>query len=166
MAQQALKVGDYTENISLMNVDNKMYSLDAQKNAKGFILIFMSVSCDHCIAYKDRLQALDRDFKKQGYPLVAISPFGDNESSYPLDAMPAMKAFMKSEKLTFPYLSDQQFKYAHLFGVQTTPTAVILQRKGKGYQLKYQGPIDDNTFLKKAQTKSFLREQLKALLKP
>ncbi|WP_129714173.1 redoxin domain-containing protein [Pedobacter sp. SYP-B3415] len=159
-AQKALKAGDFVDNIELMNVDDRMYSLNAQKNAKGFILVFMSNTCDHCIRYKDRIIALDQKFKSRGYPVVAIAPYGDDPIKYPLDAMPKMKEWVKQKNIRFPYLADRAFKYSFLFGIRHTPEAVVLQRKGSKYEIKYIGDIDDNPDQKKPLTNRYVENVL------
>ncbi len=142
-AQKALKVGEILPNLALLSTNGTVYDLSAQKNVKGFILIFMTPTCDHCIAYEPRVVALDKKYKVKGYPLVAIGPYGDDPIKYPLDAMPEMKKLAKEKNFKFPYLADDKFKYTWLLGIKETPTAVVLQKKGNGYLIKYMGRIDD-----------------------
>ncbi|PST83220.1 thioredoxin family protein [Pedobacter yulinensis] len=159
-AQKALRAGDFIGNIELMGTDDRLFSLNAQKGAKGFIIVFMSNSCDHCIKYKDRIIALDNRFKKKGFPVVAIAPYGDDPIKYPLDAMPKMKEWVRAKNIRFPYLADRAFKYSYLFGIRHTPEAVILQRKGSQYEIKYIGDIDDNPELKKPLTNRYVENIL------
>lgn len=142
-AQKALVAGDILPDLSLLSTNGTMYKLSAQKNAKGFILVFMTPTCDHCIAYEPRIVALDKKYKLKGFPLVAIGPYGDDAVKYPLDAMPAMKKLVMEKAFKFPYLSDDKFKYTWLLGIRQTPTAVVLQKKPNGYLIKYIGRIDD-----------------------
>ncbi|WP_316766731.1 redoxin family protein [Pedobacter frigiditerrae] len=142
-AQKALKVGETLPNLALLSTTGTVYDLKAQKNTKGFILIFMTPTCDHCIAYEPRVSALDKKYKVKGYPLVAIGPYGDDPIKYPFDAMPAMKKLAKEKDFKFPYLSDDKFKYTWLLGIKETPTAVVLQKTKAGFLIKYIGRIDD-----------------------
>lgn len=143
-AQKALTVGQVLPNLALLSTSGNLYSLNDQKNAKGFILIFMTPTCDHCRAYESRVIALDQKYKIRGYPVVAIGPYGDDPIKYPLDAMPEMKKLAAEKKFKFPYLSDDRFKYTFLLGIKITPTAVVLQKQPKGgYLIKYIGRIDD-----------------------
>lgn len=164
-AQKVLKVGGISGNIVLTNVDDRLYSLDAQKGTKGFILTFMSNNCEYCIMYKDRIIALDNKYKTLGYPVVGIAPYGDDPIKYPLDAMPEMKKWHKEKKISFPYLADDQFRYSNLFGITQTPTIVILQKVKSGYLVKYIGGIDDNPEFKKDKTNKFAENVMTSIVK-
>lgn len=164
-AQKTLIAGDNVSNIVLSNVDDKLFSLNAQRGVKGFVLVFMSNNCEYCIMYKDRIIALDNKYKTLGYPLVGIAPYGDDPIRFPLDAMPEMKKWHKEKNIKFPYLADNQFKYSNLFGIQVTPTVVILQKQKNGYKIKYIGKIDDNPELKKDITVKSVEIELNKLLK-
>lgn len=142
-AQKALKAGEMMTNLALINTTGSLYSLNAQKGVKGFILVFMTPTCDHCRAYEPKIVALDKKYKVKGFPLVAIGPYGDDPIKYPLDALPAMKKLAEERDFKFPYLSDDHFNYTFLLGIRTTPTAVVLQKRPNGYLIKYIGPIDD-----------------------
>ncbi len=157
-AQQALKVGDVLPNFSLLSTSGNMYSLNEQKGVKGFVLIFMTPTCDHCIAYEPRIAALNKKYKGKGFPIVAIGPYGDDPVKYPLDALPEMKKLAQTKNFQFPYLSDDHFKYTWMLGIKTTPTAVVLQKKPNGYLIKYIGKIDDEQDHKKVPKRKFVEE--------
>jgi peroxiredoxin len=161
----SLKPGDLFSNFSLKTTNGPQYDLNAQKNVKGFILVFMTPSCDHCRAYEQRVMALDKKYKPKGYPVVAIGPYGDYPDQYPLDALSEMKKLAIKEGYTFPYVSDSQFKYTTLFGVAKTPTAIILQKKSNGFLITYRGDIDDEMDIKKQPKRKFVEEQLDKLIK-
>jgi peroxiredoxin len=164
-AQKTLKAGDKVENIKLLNVDDKIYSLNEQAGAKGFILVFMSNNCEYCIMYKDRIVALDNKYKSLGYPVVGVAPYGDDPIKFPLDAMPEMKKWHKAKNIKFPYVTDNQFKYTNLFGIKMTPTVVLLQKQKSDYIIKYIGKIDDNAELKKDKTVKSAEIEINKLLK-
>ena len=163
-AQPALKVGQILPNLSLMSTNGTRYDLNAQKSAKGFILVFMTPTCDHCIAYESRVAALDQKYKTKGYPLVAIGPYGDDPEKYPLDAMSEMKKLAQKKSFKFPYLSDEKFKYTWWLGIIETPTAVVLQKRPKGYLIKYIGVIDDQQNPKLTPKKKFVEREVDKLL--
>ncbi len=161
----ALNTGEILSNISLKSTNGVQYDLKAQKAAKGFILVFMTPTCDHCRAYEKRIMALDKKYKVKGYPVVAIGPFGDQPEQYPLDAFSEMKKLAIKEGFTFPYLSDSKFKYTTLLGVQITPTAFVLQKKANGFLITYKGNIDDEMNIKKQPKRKFVEEEVNKLLK-
>lgn len=160
----ALKPGEILANLSLKTTNGVQYDLKGQKAAKGFILIFMTPSCDHCRAYEKRIMALDKKYKTKGYPVVAIGPYGDYPEQFPLDALPEMKKLAIKEGFTFPYLSDSQFKYTTLLGVAKTPTAIVLQKKSNGFLITFKGDIDDEMDIKKQPKRKFVEEQVNKLL--
>lgn len=163
-AQKVLKVGNILPNLALLSTKGNIYSLNDQKGVKGFILVFMTPTCDHCIAYESRVMDLDKKYKEKGFPVVAIGPYGDDPIKYPLDAMPEMKKLATSKGFTFPYLSDDGFKYTWLMDIKVTPTAVVLQKKPNGYLIKYIGRIDDELNPKKAPTQKFVEQQVNKML--
>ena len=142
-AQKTLKAGQILPNLALLGTNDVIYNLDEQRGVKGFILVFMTPTCDHCRAYEKRVKALHQKYKQKKYNLVAIGPYGDDPVKFPLDALPEMKKLAQTNGFQFPYLSDSHFKYTWLLGIKTTPTAVVLQKVAKGYLIKYIGPIDD-----------------------
>lgn len=157
-AQTALKVGEIAPNFSLLSTNGTMYQLNDQKSVKGFILVFMTPTCDHCVAYESRVIALNQKYKVKGFPLVAIGPYGDDPVKYPLDAMAEMKKLAQAKRFQFPYLSDTQFKYTWMFGIRTTPTAVVLKKQANGYLIKYIGPIDDQPNYKLAPKQKYVEQ--------
>ncbi|SFH02856.1 redoxin domain-containing protein [Pedobacter insulae] len=161
----ALRPGNTISNILLKNTNGGTYDFKAQKTAKGFIVVFMTPSCDHCRAYEKRVIALDQKYKGKGYPVVAIGPYGDYPNEYPLDALAEMNKLAKNEGFTFPYLSDSKFKYTTLLGVQKTPTAFVLQKKANGFLIVYKGDIDDELDAKKQPKHKFVEEQVNKLIK-
>jgi len=162
-SQQVLKVGDTLNTIELKSTKGDIYNLNNQKS-KGFIVIFMTPSCDHCIAYENRIMALDAKYKTKGFPIIAIGPYGDNEKDYPYDAMPAMKKLADEKAFTFPYLADEKFKYTWLFDIRQTPKAVVLKKMGKGYLITYIGNIDDEPNEKKTPNRKYVEEEVNKLL--
>ena len=160
-----LKPGEQFSNFALKTTNGVVYDLKAQRNAKGFILVFMTPSCDHCRAYEKRVMALDQKYKTKGYPVVAIGPYGDYPEQFPLDHMGEMKKLAIAEKFTFPYVSDTQFKYTTLFGVSKTPTAIVLKRNSAGFLIVYKGDIDDQLDAKKVPSRKYVEEQVNKLIK-
>jgi len=163
-SQAELKVGNVLPNLALLSTNGNVYDLKAQKSAKGFILVFMTPTCDHCIAYESRIMALDKKYKTKGFPVVAIGPYGDDPIKYPLDALPEMKKLAIQKGFTFPYLSDDKFKYTWLLGIKQTPTAVVLQKQANGFLIKYIGKIDDEPNEKSQPKNKFVEQQVNKLI--
>ena len=120
----------------------KMVSLASFKKAKGFILIF---TCNHCPfskAYEDRIVALDKKYKKLGYPVIAVNP--NDPMKYPTDGYEAMVTRAKEKGFTFPYLVDNTSNTARDYQATKTPHTYILKKQGSKYKVVYVGAIDDS----------------------
>lgn len=136
------KVGDVATDFSLKNVDGKNVSLKDFKSAKGFIVVFTCNHCPYAQAYEDRIIALDRKYKSQGYPVIAINP--NNPEKQKDDSFAKMQERAKDKKFAFPYLLDEGQKIFPQYGATKTPHVYVLQKTAKGNVVKYIGAIDDN----------------------
>ena len=136
------KVGDIATDFSLKNVDNKKVSLKDIKDAKGYIVVFTCNHCPYAVAYEDRIIALDKKYKKLGYPVVAINP--NNPEKQKDDSFAKMQERAKDKKFSFPYLLDEGQKIYPQYGATKTPHVYVLQKTAKGNVVKYIGAIDDN----------------------
>ena len=136
------KVGDIATDFSLKNVDNKKVSLKYIKDAKGYIVVFTCNHCPYAQAYEERIIALDKKYKKLGYPVVAINP--NNPEKQKDDSFAKMQERAKEKKFTFPYLLDEGQKIYPQYGATKTPHVYVLQKTAKGNVVKYIGAIDDN----------------------
>ncbi len=157
------KIGDIATDFSLKNVDDKMVSLADYKDAKGYVVIF---TCNHCPfskAYEDRIIALDKKYKAQGFPVVAINP--NNPEVNADDSFDKMKVRAKEKGFTFPYLMDEGQKIYPQYGATKTPHVYILEKTDKGNKVAYIGAIDDNSKSPKDVTKKYVEDAIGSLLK-
>ncbi len=137
------KIGDTVANFTLKNIDGKMVSLTDYANKKGAIVVFTCNHCPYSKMYEDRIIALDKKFKKLGYPVIAINPNDPAVSSG--DDFESMKKRASDKGFTFPYLFDEGQKVYPKFGATRTPHVFILNKnKKKDFVLSYIGAIDDN----------------------
>jgi len=157
------KVGDIATDFSLKNIDNKKVSLKDFKDAKGYIVIFTCNHCPYAQAYEDRIVALDKKYKKLGYPVIAINP--NNPAKQKDDSFELMKVKAKEKGFTFPYLFDEGQKIYPQYGATKTPHVYILQKTAKGNVVKYIGAIDDNYGDEKAVKTKYAENAVDALLK-
>lgn len=162
-AAAGYKVGDMATDFSLKNVDNKKVALKDFKDAKGFIVIFTCNHCPYAQAYEDRIVALDKKYKKLGYPVIAINP--NNPEKQKDDSFDLMKVRAKEKGFTFPYLLDEGQKIYPQYGATKTPHVYVLQKTSKGNQVKYIGAIDDNYGDEKAVKEKYVEKAVDALLK-
>ena len=135
-------VGDEAEDFSLKNVDDKMVSLADYKDAKGFIVVFTCNTCPFAVANEDRIIALDKKYKDQGYPVIAINP--NNPDLKAGDSFDLMKERADEKGFTFPYLLDEGQKVYPKYGATKTPHVYILKKEDGKNIVKYIGAIDDS----------------------
>ena len=157
------KVGDIATDFSLKNIDSKKVALKDLKNAKGYIVIFTCNHCPYAQAYEDRIVALDKKYKKLGYPVIAINP--NNPEKQKEDSFDLMKVKAKEKGFTFPYLLDEGQKVYPQYGATKTPHVYVLQKTPKGNVVKYIGAIDDNYGDETAVKQKYVQNAVDALLK-
>jgi len=157
------KVGDIATDFSLKNIDNKKVALKDFKDAKGFIVVFTCNHCPYAQAYEDRIVALDKKYKKLGYPVVAINP--NNPEKQKEDSFELMKVKAKEKGFKFPYLLDEGQKVYPQYGATKTPHVYVLQKSPKGNVVKYIGAIDDNYAEASAVKQKYVENAVDALLK-
>ena len=157
------EVGDKATDFSLMNVDGKMVSMSSLDEAKGVILIFTCNHCPYSKLYEDRIIALDKKYKWNGYPVVAINP--NDSIRQPEDSYSKMIARADNKGFTFPYLLDADQSITRAYGASRTPHVYLLEKEGKDFIVKYIGAIDDNAKEPGAVQEKFVEDALQSLFK-
>lgn len=135
-------VGDKVTDFKLKNIDQKYVSLSNYPDAKGFVVIFTCNGCPYAQAYQDRIIAIDKKYKPQGYPVIAINPNDPSIASD--DSFDQMVSRAKEKGYPFPYLKDETQEVYRSYGATRTPHVYLLQKKGKDLIVQYIGAIDDN----------------------
>ncbi|MCP4552081.1 MAG: thioredoxin family protein [Bacteroidetes bacterium] len=157
-----LKVGDKATAFSLKDVEGNMISLSDYEDAKGVILIFTCNACPYAIAYQERIVELDKKFKDQGYPVVAINP--NDPEVQAGDSYEAMRIRSHEAGFTFPYLFDEGQEVYPAYGATRTPHVFVLENAGDGFVVRYIGAIDDNYSDASAVEESYLDDAVNSLL--
>lgn len=135
-------IGDIATDFNLENIDGKFVSLSDFNDAKGFIIVFTCNTCPYAVLYEDRIEALNKKYASQGYPLIAIMP--NNVQTKPGDSMKSMQQRAIDKGFTFPYLMDAGQKIYPQYGATKTPHVYILESTTRGPVVRYIGGIDDN----------------------
>ena len=158
----SLKIGDSAPDFNLKDVDGKMVSLANYENAKGFIVIFTCNTCPYSIAYEDRIIALDKKYKDEGYPVIAVNP--NDPAAQPGDSYALMQERAKEKGFTFPYLLDVGQEVYPKYGATRTPHVFLLQKEAGDLIVKYIGAIDNNSKDASQVTEKFTENAVDALL--
>jgi peroxiredoxin len=156
----SFKIGDTIEDFSLMNTDDSMVSLNDYKNVKGFIIIFTCNTCPYSVANEDRIIALDRKYKKRGFPVIAINP--NDPIAVPNESFEKMKVRVQEKGFTFPYLQDEGQKVYPKFGATKTPEVYIVTQND--LKVQYIGAIDNSSRNPEQVTEKYVENAVSALL--
>lgn len=156
------EVGDVVTNFNLKNVDNKMVSLTDFKSDKGVIVIFDCNTCPYSKSYNDRIIALDKKYRSQGFPVVAIN--SNDPAVSPGDSFDEMVSHAKKKKYTFPYLFDETQAIAKAFGASNTPHVFVLKNDAGKFSVAYIGAIDNNVRKADDADKKYVEEAVDALI--
>lgn len=159
-----VEVGDTAPDFSLKSVDGKMVSLGANKNVKGYILVFTCNTCPYSVMYEDRIIALHNKYAEQGYPVLAIQP--NNPEKSPGDSFAKMKERANDKSFPFPYAIDNESQETTAaYGATNTPHVYVLQKQSNSsFKVAYIGAIDNNSRNPQAATKRYVESAVDALL--
>lgn len=156
-----LKAGDTAPDFKLKNVDGKEVSFASFPKAKGYIVVFTCNTCPYAVAYEQRIIELDKKFKSQGYPVIAINP-NDPEASK-ADTFDKMQDLAKEKKYPFPYLFDAGQKITDQYGAKHTPHLFIVSKTPKGNVIEYVGAIDNDPEGTKTEKTKYAEDAIAAL---
>lgn len=157
------EVGDVAVDFKLKNIDGKMVSLNDFKSAKGFIVIFTCNHCPYAKKYEDRIIELDKKYKVQGYPVIAINP--NDPKVQPEDGYQEMIDRAKQKGFTFPYLIDEGQKIYPQYGATKTPHVFVLKKENGKNIVKYIGAIDNNYENPNDVSEYYAQDAVNALIK-
>ncbi len=155
----ALAIGDKAPSFQgLLGVDGKVYSLSSFDDKKILIIIFMANRCTTNLAYTERIEAIQSDYKDLGVQIVAIN--SDNPDLQPSESYLEMVRIAKERGYSFPYIKDEDQTVAKDFGAILTLHAFLLDQERR---IRYRGRIDDSPRLS-FMTTSDLRNALDDVL--
>jgi peroxiredoxin len=156
-----LKAGENAPDFKLKNVDGKEISFASFPKAKGFIVVFTCNTCPYAVAYEQRIIELDKKFKPQGYPVIAINP-NDPEASK-ADSFDKMQQLAKDKKYPFPYLFDAGQKVTDQYGAKHTPHLFLVSKTAKGNTIEYVGAIDNDPEGTKTEKTKYVEDAIVSL---
>jgi len=156
-----LKAGENAPDFKLKNVDGKEISFASFPKAKGFIVVFTCNTCPYAVAYEQRIIELDKKFKPQGYPVIAINP-NDPEASK-ADSFDKMQQLAKDKKYPFPYLFDAGQRVTDQYGAKHTPHLFLVSKTAKGNTIEYVGAIDNDPEGTKTEKTKYVEDAIVSL---
>jgi len=159
MESKMVPLGQEAFAFSLPGTDGNTYSLDAFKDKKILVIIFMCNHCPYVKAVLDRLIAIQNDYVDKGVQLVGIN--ANDAEAYPDDSFEHMKSVVAQKGISFPYLMDESQSVARQYDAVCTPDIYVY---GPERKLLYRGRIDDNWQDESKVSRRDLREALDAIL--
>ncbi len=155
-------VGDKARDFNLKNVDGSFVSMAANKNTKGFIIIFTCNTCPYSVAYEDRIIALHNKYAPKGYPVIAINP--NDPIVQPGDSFKNMQKRSKEKSFPFPYLHDSTQEITLAYGATNTPHVYVVERDKSDFIVRYIGTIDNNSRNASQASKKYVESAVTGLL--
>src|SRR5262245_57528987 len=89
------------------------------KNKQGAVFVFLSPDCPLSQNYSPTLNHLRSQFQPNGIEFYAV-----------FTEKPVVNDFIATYKITFPILTDSDFRLADFFGATKTPKAFVLDPQG------------------------------------
>lgn len=157
------KVGDKATDFKLKGVDGKMVSMSDYDDVKGFVVIFTCNHCPYSVLYEDRIIALDKKYKKKGFPVIAINP--NDSIRQPEDSFSNMIVRADEKDFSFPYLLDADQSIAKAYGATRTPHVFLLEKESNDYVVRYIGTIDDDAKSPSGVEETFAADAIDSVLK-
>ena len=134
------KNGTKAPDFRLINtIDDKFYSLNDLKGAKGTVIMFICNHCPFVIHVNEELVKMASMYQIKGINFIAIS---SNEiDNYPQDAPIYMKQVAENLNYPFPYLFDETQEVAKAYDAACTPDFYVFDADLKSV---YHGQLDNS----------------------
>lgn len=150
------------ENFELNDVlTGKSFSLDNHKEKRAVVLIFTSNSCPFSRLYEDRIIALHQKYSDE-FQFAIINPHIENTEE---ENKAAIQGRVKEKGLSMPYLSDPNQTVTRRLGASKLPEAVVITSGPTGYNVAYQGAIDNNPQAPGSVSQRYLDNALSQIVK-
>lgn len=159
---QSPQIAATVSDFKLRDTNGKIVGLSSYPDAKGFIVVFTCNHCPFAKLYPGRMNALVREYRNKGVPLLAVS--STDTVQFEEDGYLEMRKRAKAGKYKFPYLQDADQAVAKAFGAQKTPHAYVIWKVGDAWEVKYNGAIDDNGAEPAKVTETYVANAVDALL--
>lgn len=134
VAEHALvtdKLGKKIDMAALTDVDGKPMPVDALKDNKAVVVVFLSFECPVSNSYAVTLSEMHKKYSEKGVAFVAVSTSADRAD---------VKKQAGEFKLPFPIYVDPKLDVADALKATTTPEAFLLDQHSV---LRYRGRIDN-----------------------
>lgn len=121
----------------LPGTDGNEHQLSEHVGPGGLVVAFICNHCPYVKAVIGRIVRDANDLRAQGVGFVAIN--SNDANAYPEDSFENMKVFARENRMTFPYLRDEDQSIARAYGAACTPDFFGFNADMK---LQYRGRLD------------------------
>jgi peroxiredoxin/mono/diheme cytochrome c family protein len=125
-------IGRSIDNFTIQDFYGKKHSLSDYADAKLMVVAFVGTECPLAKLYAPRLQAMSKEFDKQGVKFLCINA---NRQ----DSITEIASYARRHELKVPILKDVSHEVADMFGATRTPEVFVLDEDRK---VRYHGRID------------------------
>lgn len=136
----------------LKDHEGKAHKLADFAGKKALVIVFVSTQCPISNRYLPELASIAGDFAGQGVAVIGANSNHNEQGE--------IAGWVKERSVAFPVLCDAEHRLADLLGIETVPTAVLLDSK---HVVRYRGRIDDDPMGGRARKRD-LREAVAAVL--
>jgi peroxiredoxin len=149
------KAPDFSGIPAIENDEQKSLTLSDIKEPV-VVVVFLANHCPVVKAYDDRVIEFTKDYKDKGVKVVGFAVSQQDQ-----DKLPAIKNYIKENKLNYAYGYDESQAIGKAYGATNTPQFFVLDKERK---IRYTGALDDSQREDKV-TKTYVRDAVDALLK-
>ncbi len=150
-------IGKPAPDFKLKDADGKTHSLS---DAKGKVVVLEWINHECPVVNRCHKSNLMADTLKEfkGKPVVWMAI---DSSHFCAEKIEGIRAWSKSQKLTYPILLDPKGEVGHTYDAKTTPHMFVIDQKGV---LAYSGSISDDPYGQEDDARNYVSEAVKSLL--
>jgi len=150
------------ENFELNDIiSGQSFRLDAHGNKKAVVLFFTSNSCPFSKLYEDRINSLHTQFSDD-FQFAIINPhIGSSEE----ESEAAIRGRVKEKSINMPYLIDPGLSVTRALKATKLPEVVVITSGPTGFNIVYQGAIDNNPQAPASVSQKYLESALSQILR-
>ena len=138
-AGEQLAIGAKAPQFSLVNaIDGETVSMKPD-DGKLKVVVFTCNQCPYAKAFEPRIIEIANKWGHKGVSFYAVDP--NDDTKYPEESLPAMKARALEKDYPFPYLKDGDSSIARAYGARVTPHVFVVDGTGA---VRYRGYVDDS----------------------
>lgn len=150
------------ENFELNDlISGQSFRLNAYGDKKAVVLIFTSNSCPFSKLYEDRIISLFNQFSDD-FKFALVNPhIGSSEE----ESEAAIRGKVKEKNMNMPYLIDPGLRVTRALNATKLPEAVVITSGPTGFNIAYQGAIDNNPQAPSSVSQRYLENALNQIIK-